>query len=264
MTEGTSTLVSVVTVTLNDLAGLKSTWESLANQTHAVFEWIVVDGASADGTTEWLTSMRDPRVSWRSGPDLGIYDAMNKGFSRSVGELVVFMNGGDRFAHPETLSTVTDDHARRGWRWTYGAMRLVDEQGRLLNLQFPYPWDESAFWSGAKSIGHQAAYFEGTLLTEIGPYRPDFGIEADQELMARAALRNSPMPIPEVLADLLAGGVSSGGRPDAFVRAARSMRRDHGREIGDRDVTDLAATAALSVEKWGRYFASRLIRGPRG
>jgi GT2 family glycosyltransferase len=259
-----ATVVSVVTVTLNDAEGVKVTWESLAQQTHEAFEWIVVDGGSSDGTLEWLAALKDVRVSSRSGPDRGIYDAMNMGIQRCAGDLVVFMNGGDRFAHAETLSTVTDDYARRGWRWTYGAMRVVDDQGRLLNLQFPYPWDEGAFWSGAKSIGHQAAYFERSLLDEIGPYVLEFGVEADQELMARAALRSSPVPIPEVLADLLAGGVSSGGRPDAFVRAARFMRRRHGREIGGHRTTDLMATAVLSAEKWGRHLASRLVRRPQG
>ena len=75
-----SSSVSIVTVCLNDLQGLKKTALSLENQTCRDFEWIVVDGGSEDGTREYLQD--NPLVNrFVSEPDSGIYDAMNKGIN---------------------------------------------------------------------------------------------------------------------------------------------------------------------------------------
>lgn len=87
--------VSVVTVTFNNLVGLKRTESSLERQ-GVEFEWIVVDGGSSDGTVEFLKSS-ELGPKWISEPDYGIYDAMNKGLGIATGDHVLFLNAGDYF-----------------------------------------------------------------------------------------------------------------------------------------------------------------------
>ena len=96
---------SIITVTRNHLKGLKTTATSLAQENHDLFEWIVIDGASTDGTPEYLASTN---AQWISEPDNGIYDAMNKGLSRATGDYVLFLNAGDTLALPHTLETLAD------------------------------------------------------------------------------------------------------------------------------------------------------------
>lgn len=116
--------VTVITVTRNARNDLRRTMESVARLSYPDVEYIVVDGASTDGTVEMLEKSKGLR--WTSEADRGIYDAMNKGVTKATGEWVIFMNAGDRFAsddviervfsHPETdaADVIYGDVVKRG------------------------------------------------------------------------------------------------------------------------------------------------------
>lgn len=103
---------SIVTVTRNDLEGLKATCRSIAGQGFQGLEWIVVDGASTDATAGWLAqaSVTVP-WHWTSEPDAGIYDAMNKGIERARGDYLIFMNSGDTFPDDRVLDRIAAEIA---------------------------------------------------------------------------------------------------------------------------------------------------------
>lgn len=96
--------ISIITVCLNDLNGLKETFKSIQNQTSDKFEWCVIDGNSNDGTVPWLKEKHKFNGSWISEPDNDIYDAMNKGIVLAEGEYLLFINSGDMLAGIEVLS----------------------------------------------------------------------------------------------------------------------------------------------------------------
>lgn len=110
LNEATSTrpLISVVTVTYNDMAGLMATLSNVKSQTLVGYEHIVVDGNSTDGSIDFLHNFINPFLNWISEKDDGIYDAMNKGLALAQGEFIVFMNAGDFFPHDEILRMVSD------------------------------------------------------------------------------------------------------------------------------------------------------------
>lgn len=97
------TRISVVTVVKDDRPGLLATRASLRAQGFGGWEWIVVDGASTDGTAEWLAAHAAEMDWWRSAPDGGLYDAMNIGLAAATGEHVLFLNAGDELAGPDVL-----------------------------------------------------------------------------------------------------------------------------------------------------------------
>ena len=101
-----SVKLSIITVNLNNLEGLKRTYESVVCQTFTDYEWIVIDGGSTDGSREFIEQHQDKFAYWCSEPDKGIYNAMNKGIVRAKGEYLNFMNSGDCFACEETLAGV--------------------------------------------------------------------------------------------------------------------------------------------------------------
>jgi glycosyltransferase involved in cell wall biosynthesis len=94
----------VVTVVRNDVQGLARTMDSVAAQDYSTVEYVIVDGASTDGTNDVLRRREAEIDRWISEPDEGIYQAMNKGTRLATGEYVCFMNAGDRFASPDTVS----------------------------------------------------------------------------------------------------------------------------------------------------------------
>lgn len=88
--------VTVITVTYNDITLLKKTLGSLLSLSPKnLFEFIVIDGNSTDGTSSYLSDLEEDRLTWISEPDNGLYDAMNKGISMAKGEWLWFINSGD-------------------------------------------------------------------------------------------------------------------------------------------------------------------------
>jgi glycosyltransferase involved in cell wall biosynthesis len=98
--------ISVITVVRNDAAGLERTMDSVAAQDYPDREYVIVDGASSDGTPEVLGRRAAEVTRWISEPDTGIFQAMNKGARLARGEYVCFMNAGDRFASVNALSAM--------------------------------------------------------------------------------------------------------------------------------------------------------------
>lgn len=99
-------VVSVITVCRNACNMLERTIQSVLNQTYKDIEYIIVDGASTDGTLELLAQHTIKISRWVSEPDKGIYDAMNKGVGLAHGEWTIFMNAGDVFANSYVLEKV--------------------------------------------------------------------------------------------------------------------------------------------------------------
>ncbi|MGH1330185.1 MAG: glycosyltransferase [Paracoccaceae bacterium] len=95
--------ISIVTVAFRNLDGIKSTEQSIPWAAPQGFEWIVVDGASDDGTGAYLESLTYPNMRIICEPDEGIFDAMNKGIGAAQGRYIIFMNAGDTFFDPATL-----------------------------------------------------------------------------------------------------------------------------------------------------------------
>lgn len=99
-------LVTVITVCYNAREMLLRTMNSVWAQTYKHVEYVIVDGASTDGTLELLEEYGGQIDHWVSESDKGIYDAMNKGVSMAKGKWVIFMNAGDCFADNHVLENV--------------------------------------------------------------------------------------------------------------------------------------------------------------
>jgi len=92
-------MLSIITVTYNDLAALEQTISSLRTATLiGPWEHIVIDGESDDGTREYLLLQDYPNLQYYCEPDHGIYDAMNKGIDTALGNQMLFLNAGDTFS----------------------------------------------------------------------------------------------------------------------------------------------------------------------
>ncbi len=99
-------LITVVTVTFRDKDRLLFTMQNIWQQTYKNIEYIVLDGGSKDGTLELLQEHSHRISYWRSEPDKGIYDAMNKAIQLAQGEWIYFLNAGDSFASIDVLDNI--------------------------------------------------------------------------------------------------------------------------------------------------------------
>jgi glycosyltransferase involved in cell wall biosynthesis len=107
----TSPLITVVTVVYNGAALLDKTIQSVTTQRYAPIEYIVIDGASTDGTMDIVKKYKMRITKWLSEKDTGIYNAMNKGIRMASGEWICFLNCGDVFVDSESVGKVAEEIA---------------------------------------------------------------------------------------------------------------------------------------------------------
>ena len=97
--------LSIITINLNNLNGLKLTYQSIQNQDSKNIEWIVIDGSSTDGSVEFIEELNNKPDKFITEKDNGIYHAMNKGALHATGSYIVYMNSGDQLVS----NLITDD-----------------------------------------------------------------------------------------------------------------------------------------------------------
>ena len=104
--------ITIVTVTLNNFETIEQTIKSVLDQNYHNLEYIVIDGGSTDGTLNILEKYKSKFKYFKSSPDNGVYDAMNKGISKASGDLIGFVNGGD-FIYENVLENVNQAFSKQ-------------------------------------------------------------------------------------------------------------------------------------------------------
>ena len=190
---------SIITVCLNEAKSIRATCDSICKQSFRDFEWIVIDGASTDGTLEILYEYNNTIDLLFSGPDAGIYNAMNKGASKATGEYLIFMNGGDCFASSEALQLASQAH---GDQMLYGDVYLGNTSGDVET----YPDVVESGYMLRKMIPHQATFYQRATFEAVGGYDESFKIAADYDLYIRLfeieRISHHHIPYPIAIFDL--------------------------------------------------------------
>ena len=241
-------LVSIVSVTRNDLSGIQRTLASVRAQDSPAIEHIVVDGASTDGTVAWLEQQSwAPPNRFVSERDDGIYDAMNKGAALATGELIVFLNGGDCFPDPGTVARVVADYTHHQWDWAYGITVLQNSDGSVSRIHQMAPFSKVRLGLGLAAVPHQALWMRTDFFRDIGGFRVAAGLSADMDLCWRAAQRTQPRLIPEILAIADEGGVSARQSPGYYARAMRRNVRHYGDTVTGNRAVDAVASGGVTA-----------------
>jgi len=103
-----SPVFSIITVSRNADKALKQTILSVISQTYTHIEYIIIDGASTDGTINTILHYKSSLSYWISEHDDGLYDAMNKGLRAATGDYVWFLNAGDVLKHHEIVAELSE------------------------------------------------------------------------------------------------------------------------------------------------------------
>lgn len=128
--------VSVITVCWNCKENIEKTLKSVIGQTYPNVEYIIVDGASTDGTLEIIEKYREDITTLISEADSGIYNAMNKGVKVATGQWCIFMNAGDVFASKDVISEMFSlSRPKTGTKVYYGNTTDVDEKQEKVSLK---------------------------------------------------------------------------------------------------------------------------------
>jgi len=198
--------LSVITIVYNNAKDIERTMLSVLNQTYRNIEYILIDGASTDGTTEIIQKYAERLAKFVSEQDQGLYDAMNKGLALASGDYVLFMNSGDEIYAPETVAEVFASSPSGDIY--YGETEMFDENWNSLGQRrhrAPEHFDWHSFKFGM-NVSHQAIYIKRNL-TE--PYDLTYRYSSDIDWILKAAKKSSNIVNTHLyVAKYLVGGIS--------------------------------------------------------
>lgn len=206
--------VTIITAAYNAAKTIDETLDSVARQSHPDVEHIIVHGASTDGTLSIIEQYRDKLAAVVSGPDHGIYDAMNKGLALASGEVVGFLNADDVYADTDVLSRVVDIMERENLDALFGDVEFFRSEDptrtvrRYRSARFS-PDQIALGWMPA----HPALFLRRRVYESYGVFRTDYRIAGDFEYCARIFHGNTLAyrSLPETLVRMRTGGISTSG-----------------------------------------------------
>jgi glycosyltransferase involved in cell wall biosynthesis len=221
-----SPFITIVTSTRNAAHQLPNAITAVRRQSYSNFEWIIVDGASTDGTIELIQESGDVVDQWLSEPDSGIYHAWNKGLELARGEWICFLGADDWLWDPDVLFKLSAvlEQAYPLFRVVYGRVAIVNNAREVLFYEgTAWPKVRRRFQS-VMCIPHPGLMHHRSIFEEHGFFDLSFKITGDYELLLRELRCRDAMFVPEVVtAGMSREGISS--RPETIGIRLLEIRR---------------------------------------
>lgn len=220
--------ISIITATYNSAGTVRDTFESVLKQTYSEIEYIVVDGASRDGTVDIIKEYEprfEGRMRWVSERDSGIYDAMNKGLRMATGDIVGILNSDDFYTSDDVLETVADKMDRTDVDAVYGDIHFVnpDNLGKCVRY-----YSSKVFRPSLMRLGfipaHPSFYCKRSMYEKFGGFDLDFKVAADFENLLRLIYVGhiKTLYIEKDFVTMRTGGASTSG-----IKSHVQIMKDH-------------------------------------
>lgn len=206
--------ISVITAVYNGGSSIAETLNSVAQQDHGAIEHIVIDGGSVDCTLSTVRS-NDKRIARLiSEPDLGVFDAFNKGLRLATGDAVAFLNCGDTYVSPSVVTKMVKELSQDGVQAAFGDVSIVDAADKTRIVR---RYSSKRFSPRRMAFGlmpaHPTLFLCREVYQSIGEYDTRFRIAGDFELCLRVFVRGNILYryVPEPLVRMPRGGLSNKG-----------------------------------------------------
>tara|TARA_R110001583_G_scaffold162719_1_gene314990 strand:- start:45877 stop:46656 length:780 start_codon:yes stop_codon:yes gene_type:complete len=199
-------LISIVTVNFNNIKGLKRTFASIQEQDATLYEHIVIDGGSEDGSVEFIKSNASCFTFWVSEKDRGVYHAMNKGIEKCSGAYIYFLNSGDTFYAKNVINTFVKSKPFEDIVYGNINVKLLNGLDKIREM----PNKLSIATSLTFTITHQAIFHKKTVF-DNDCYSESYKIISDWIFYNEAIIikKASYKHINLVIANFESGGLSS-------------------------------------------------------
>ena len=219
--KNTDPFFSIVTVVFNAGLELEKTINSVSEQNINCYEYIVIDGGSRSATMDIIRRNSKSIDVFISEPDLGIYDAMNKGVALAKGKFVIFMNAGDVFYSSQSLELMLPYIVNTNADLVYGGY-LLQGSMRHDGIITPLGIDEVLY---GMPTSHQSMFFRRCSLSN-SPFSLGYGSAGDYELLVRwySEGRNICVVDDVIVSVFAAGGISDIYRSQSVKNAWKAIK----------------------------------------
>lgn len=212
-------LFSIITATYRAEAQIEATLLSVLAQDRSLFDYIIVDGGSPDGTVEIIKRYTD-HIKWISEGDHGVYDAMNKGIELSTGRYLYFIGAGD-ILQPGVLARIAQSLPDHDCGVVYGNFHLRNDKTAY------YGQVSKWFLLLVYNICHQSAFYGRGVFDLFGKYDVRYRVRADYAINVEAFCddRIEKRYVDLVIADYEGGGISELNEDEVFVKDFPTLAR---------------------------------------
>jgi len=204
--------VSIITICYNSEATIRETITSVLSQSYSDIEYIIVDGASKDGTCEIVRSFGDKISTFVSERDKGIYDAMNKGVKLATGDVIGILNSDDFYADANVVSDIVHTFEKTGAQGGFADLVYVDREN--IN-KVTRTWKSGQYEEGKFLFGwmppHPTFFVKREVYEAYGHYTTELRSSSDYEFMLRVIHKEkiSVGYLPRVITKMRVGGQSN-------------------------------------------------------
>lgn len=207
--------VSIITVVYNRAATIERAIRSVLSQSYQQIEYIIIDGASTDGTMDVVRQYSDRIATVVSEKDNGIYDALNKGIRLATGDIVGILHADDEFTHERVIQTIVQKFQDNPVvDAVYGDVGFVHATHSHKIVRY---YSSAIFKTNLFKFGfmpaHPTFFCYRRFFEQFGTYRTDLEIAADFDLLLRFLRKHElfTVYIPEMLVKMNMGGKSTNG-----------------------------------------------------
>lgn len=173
--------LSIITICLNDLDGLKKTISSVSAQLFSDFEHIIVDGGSSDGTIDFIKTRSSDTFRYISEKDKGIYNAMNKGIHLAMGEFCLFLNSGDCLVNSQILNSVFSGNPQAEILYGNMIIETNDGKGRIGKMPEKLSFNHMI----NDTLWHPVSFIRRSLFEKFGLYDENLKMVADYDFFLK-------------------------------------------------------------------------------
>lgn len=178
--------VSIITIVYNNRDSIESAIKSVINQTYNNIEYIVIDGASNDGTTDIIENYLDHISYFKSEPDKGLYNALNKGIKVATGEIIGILHSDDLLFESSTIEKVVNCFRANMSDMIYASGQYVAKNDitQIKRVYKGKPFKNWTLYYGWVPL-HTTMYIKKELYDVYGLYDESYTIASDYELTLR-------------------------------------------------------------------------------
>lgn len=261
--------LSIITINRNDAEGLRKTIESVLAQTYRDFEYIIIDGASTDGSVDIIRASalqaEGLTYTWKSEPDSGIYDAMNRGVRKATGEYVLMLNSGDYLIDEHVIERIIPE--LDGTDIIQGNVIMERKGATIINRGYGKSDISFIDVMGGKFV-HQASFCRRDLFDRYGFFDESYRINGDTVFYAKClGFGNATFRyVDQTIAYFDTTGISAD--PDGKYRKLRKeederyaqMFSSRMRELVDKESPKIKLYNKLHAHRWSWNLTMLIVK----
>lgn len=202
--------LSIITATFNSAYTVQNALNSVSDQTYSNIEHLIIDGASNDNTLEIVNKYTSQQKQIVSEPDMGVYDALNKGLKLAKGEIIGFLHSDDEFASAGTIERITKAFHNPEIDVVYGDLQYINHKGELIRHWRSKPFEPFLLAKGWMPP-HPTVFMRREVYEKHQLFDLQYRISADYDYMLRVFTDKTLNVhyIPTVITKMRIGGMSN-------------------------------------------------------